>query len=96
MQNSISDEFFGSLTWHALTDRWSGKLAFPGGQVVKNMISTPDGEHDQAITPEARQACLRVMTEQGAFARKAAEDLLEIHNEGWHHYEEPPLDHGAV
>lgn len=88
MQNSISDEFFGSLTWDALVDRWSGEMAFPDGHAVKIMIGTPDGENDQTVTPEAREACLRVMAQQAAFARKAAEDLLGIHNEGWHHVED--------
>lgn len=59
---------------------------------VRVFVGTPDPQHDQTVTLEARTAFTRLVTQHAVFARKAADDLLAVHNEGWHHYENsPPL-----
>jgi len=93
MLTTTHDEFFGELTWQALVGGWEGRMSLPDGLGSTQVcIYTPDDERDQTITPEARAAFTRVVAERAAFARKAADDLLAVHNESWHHYENtPPL-----
>jgi len=92
MLNSTSDETFGPLAWDSICGSWSGTVAIPGGKLVKLKVGTLDEDRDQTITEKARDAFARVLDQQTASMRKAAADLLALHNEGWHHYENtPPL-----
>lgn len=87
------DEFFGPLTWQPLCSYWEGHVALHDGlEPVAVSVGTPDDERDQRVTPQARAAFSRALTQQSAFTAKAATDLLAIHNESWHHVEGgPPL-----
>ena len=93
MDTTTHNEFFGPLTWEPLCNRWEGHVNLQDGlEPLAVSISTPDGERDQRVTPEARAAFRRAVAGQGAFTAHAAAELLAIHNESWHQDEDgPPL-----
>lgn len=89
MPDHVNDDCFGPLEWDSLCECWKGHLTLPDGRHLRLSIYTGD-EEDRPITEAAKAALSRVLAQQPAFTQKASDDLLSIHNEAWHHYENTP------
>lgn len=92
MTPEIYDDVFGQLRWDPLCEHWKGQYVLTETHRICITVGT-DGDATLPITPEARAAFHRTLAQQKLFTQKAADDLLGVHNEGWHHVEDtPPLN----
>jgi hypothetical protein len=79
---SIHEEVLGRLTWDAEFACWSGETELVPGQPVGLFVSQGDAGLPAALR-SARGTLELLRLNEADLRRRAAEELLDLHNEEW-------------